>query len=94
MFLSSKGYIHRDIAARNILLTSDFMAKIADFGLCRYSDDQLYTIYHDIQLPVKWLAPEAMETGQFTVLTDVYEYRKRLSISKQQFQMGLRYSDV
>jgi len=34
-FLSSKGILHIDLAARNILLTIDLVAKIGDFGLSR-----------------------------------------------------------
>lgn len=34
-FLASKNCIHRDVAARNVLLTSGRVAKIGDFGLAR-----------------------------------------------------------
>lgn len=35
VYLSDLNYVHRDIAARNVLLTSSLTAKLGDFGLCR-----------------------------------------------------------
>ena len=35
MFLSEKKVLHNDIAARNILVTTDGTFKISDFGLAR-----------------------------------------------------------
>jgi serine/threonine protein kinase len=32
-YLQSKMFVHRDIAARNVLLSDAFIAKIGDFGL-------------------------------------------------------------
>ena len=34
-YLHSKGLVHRDLTARNVLLTSSMVAKIADFGVAR-----------------------------------------------------------
>ena len=34
-YLSSKNFLHRDIAARNVLVGSDDVLKLADFGLLR-----------------------------------------------------------
>ena len=34
-YLSCRGYVHRDIASRNVLLNSELRAKIADFGMSR-----------------------------------------------------------
>ena len=33
LYLSSKNFIHRDLATRNCLVNKDMVVKIADFGL-------------------------------------------------------------
>ena len=38
-YLSSKGIVHRDIAARNCLLNDKLDLKISDFGLSRKTND-------------------------------------------------------
>jgi len=57
-YLHSQRIVHRDVAARNILLTGDeTVAKVGDFGLARKVDDK----YHKSQLtgdPLRWAAPE------------------------------------
>lgn len=73
VYLASRSLIHRDIAARNVLLTSDLTAKISDFGLCRRSEGNVYNTRCG-KLPIKWMAPEALRTGTFTAKTDVWSY--------------------
>ncbi len=44
-YLAKRGVVHRDIAARNILVSSERRGKIADFGMSRdtESESEYYT---------------------------------------------------
>lgn len=71
VFLSDNGYVHRDLAARNVLLSDHMSAKIADFGLCRYTNMELYDAYQEVGLPTRWMAPEALRKAEFSSSSDV-----------------------
>uniref|UniRef100_A0A8C6SXA5 receptor protein-tyrosine kinase n=1 Tax=Neogobius melanostomus TaxID=47308 RepID=A0A8C6SXA5_9GOBI len=74
-FLSSKNCIHRDLAARNVLVTKGRLAKIGDFGLARDIDnDSNYVVRGNVRLPVKWMAPESIFQGMYTMKSDVWAY--------------------
>ncbi|RUS77386.1 hypothetical protein EGW08_014866, partial [Elysia chlorotica] len=78
LHLEEKRFIHRDIAARNCLLTTkgpSRSAKIADFGMARdiYRSDY-YKKVGRAMLPVKWMPPEAFLDGVFTTKTDVWSF--------------------
>lgn len=70
-YLESKKFVHRDIAARNVLVSSPNCIKLADFGLSRWVEDQSY--YHSSKgmLPIKWMAPESINFRRFTTASDV-----------------------
>lgn len=77
-YLEDKHFIHRDIAARNCLLTTKGpgrVVKIADFGMARdiYRADY-YRKGGKAMLPVKWMPPEAFLDGMFTSKTDVWSF--------------------
>ncbi|KAL8572538.1 hypothetical protein ACOMHN_040442 [Nucella lapillus] len=77
-YLEERHFIHRDIAARNCLLTTkkpERVAKIADFGMSRdvYRADY-YKKEGRALLPLKWMPPEAFLEGMFTTKTDVWSY--------------------
>ncbi|ODM95095.1 Vascular endothelial growth factor receptor 2, partial [Orchesella cincta] len=67
--------IHGDLAARNILLTSDLMPKIGDFGLStqlqNYSN---YVRKGDDLVPWKWLAIECLQYMKFSIKSDVWAF--------------------
>ncbi|KAL4001032.1 serine/threonine-protein kinase/endoribonuclease IRE1 [Sarotherodon galilaeus] len=74
-FLSSKNCIHRDLAARNVLVTNGRQVKIGDFGLARDIDnDSNYVVRGNVRLPVKWMAPESIFQGMYTMKSDVWAY--------------------
>ncbi|KAL4232110.1 Fibroblast growth factor receptor 4 [Mactra antiquata] len=74
-YLASRLCIHRDLAARNILVSEDYVLKIADFGLTRnLSEVDYYKKNGDGRLPVKWMAPEALFDRRYTTKSDVWAY--------------------
>ena len=70
-FLSSKGFIHRNLAARNILLGEGKVVKISDFGLMRHIHGEIYKVSKGTKLPMKWMAPEALFNSEYSTKSDV-----------------------
>jgi tRNA A-37 threonylcarbamoyl transferase component Bud32 len=74
-FLHSLGIVHRDIAARNVLLDGSGCSKLADLGLSRVLEDK----YGEQQTastigPVRWMAPEAISARQYSSASDAYSF--------------------
>lgn len=62
-YISSQGLIHRDIAARNALLSgAKLTLKIADFGLTLKAKEMQQE--NQARVPVKWLAKEVRKKGE------------------------------
>ncbi|CAD6197052.1 unnamed protein product [Caenorhabditis auriculariae] len=71
-YLHSKNIIHRDIAARNILLTSDGTPKISDFGLSIKGSFHRMKVAE--KLPSRHLPPEVLNQFTFSRKSDVYSF--------------------
>ncbi|XP_029906306.1 inactive tyrosine-protein kinase transmembrane receptor ROR1 isoform X2 [Myripristis murdjan] len=74
-YLASHFYIHKDLAARNILVGENLHVKISDLGLSReiYSSDY-YRIQPKSLLPIRWMPPEAIAYGKFTTDSDIWSF--------------------
>uniref|UniRef100_A0A5F8GPN9 Receptor-type tyrosine-protein kinase FLT3 n=1 Tax=Monodelphis domestica TaxID=13616 RepID=A0A5F8GPN9_MONDO len=74
-FLELKSCVHRDLAARNVLVTHGKVVKICDFGLARdIMNDSNYVVRGNARLPVKWMAPESLFEGIYTIKSDVWSF--------------------
>ena len=88
-YLASIKLVHRDIAARNVLVNKDGNAKLGDFGLTRsmYQSEVLRRILNIIThrpqyyrktgagaIPLRWCAPESVFEGLYTLQSDVWMF--------------------
>ena len=73
-YLTAHNYVHRDVAARNVLLGSDRRAKISDFGMSRDLVDSTYYRSSNKQVAVRWTSPEALSEQRFSHQSDCWSF--------------------
>lgn len=74
-YITQKKFVHRDLASRNCMVSTDHTVKIGDFGLTRdvYGSDY-YRRGTDGLMPVRWMSPESLKDGVFSPESDVFSY--------------------
>ncbi|XP_060518794.1 muscle, skeletal receptor tyrosine-protein kinase-like isoform X2 [Cylas formicarius] len=74
-YLAAQRFVHRDLACRNCLVAEGSTVKIADFGMSRdvYTCDY-YKMGGSRLLPVRWMSPESVVYGRFTLESDIWSY--------------------
>lgn len=82
IYLKHFRILHRDIAARNVLLDETLAnAKLGDFGLAvtiseleaRSSTAEIETVLKK-RVPVKWTAPECLEKGLYSFSSEMWSF--------------------
>ncbi|KAL9251680.1 putative LRR receptor-like serine/threonine-protein kinase [Drosera capensis] len=71
---SSMKIVHRDIKANNVLRDKDMNAKISDFGLAKYDEDENTHISPRVAGTMGYMAPEYAMRGYLTPKADVYSF--------------------
>ncbi|KAJ4765072.1 Concanavalin A-like lectin protein kinase family protein [Rhynchospora pubera] len=68
--------VHRDLKASNIMLDSQFNARLGDFGLARAleTDKTSYAELEGVPGTMGYIAPECFHTGKATRESDVYGF--------------------
>ncbi|KAL9383050.1 hypothetical protein Peur_023373 [Populus x canadensis] len=68
--------VHRDLKASNIMLDSEFNARLGDFGLARALENEKtsYAELEGVPGTMGYIAPECFHTGKATRESDVYGF--------------------
>lgn len=69
-----KCVLHRDIKSSNVMLDSDFNAKLGDFGLARLVDHAIGSQTTVLAGTMGYLAPECATTGRASKESDVFSF--------------------
>ncbi|EEY67488.1 protein kinase, putative [Phytophthora infestans T30-4] len=70
-YLHTRQVIHRDLKARNILLTKRLQPKLIDFGTSRLWEPN--DMSAGVGTPF-WTAPEVLESSEYTEKADIYSF--------------------
>ena len=73
-YLEELKIIHKDLAARNVMLTEFKRAKVGDFGLSKPDVDE----DGSDQFPLNWSAPEVVIKRKPVLKSDVWSFGKIL----------------
>ena len=74
-YLTNEKLIHRDVACRNCMVNSKRVVKLGDFGMTRtIPDSNYYRFNRRGMLPVRWMAPESLSQGIFTLSSDIWGF--------------------
>jgi len=72
--LSSLHYIHKDIAAHNIIVSHNLNVKLSNLKIVNGVHSANYFLIHNKMLPIRWLPPESITYNKFSFETDIYSF--------------------
>lgn len=72
--LANLGFVHKDLATRNVLISSNLEVKIASLGLCYGPFTREYFPTRQDPIPVRWMAPEVLLRREYSTSSDVWSF--------------------
>ncbi|CAF0853018.1 unnamed protein product [Didymodactylos carnosus] len=74
IYLTSRNFVHNDLSCKNILISEHMECKISNIGRCREKYRADYYKIANRCLPVRWLSLEALLTGVYSEMSDVWSF--------------------
>ncbi|XP_061461492.1 inactive tyrosine-protein kinase 7-like [Rhineura floridana] len=72
--LSNSRFVHKDLAARNCLVSAQRQVKISSLSLSKDVYSSEYYHYHQARIPLRWMPPEAVLEDEFSTKSDVWSF--------------------
>ncbi|KAK7869179.1 hypothetical protein R5R35_006628 [Gryllus longicercus] len=70
--LAGLRLVHKDMAARNCLITSGLAVKVSLVAISKDTYSKEYFLHHNQLIPLRWLPAEAVLEDDFSTKSDVY----------------------
>jgi serine/threonine protein kinase len=70
VYIHSKDILHRDIKGANILIDSESVCKLSDFGSAKLVQNE--HIYYSFKGTPNWMAPEVVREASYSKFSDIW----------------------
>ncbi|XP_072266428.1 inactive tyrosine-protein kinase 7 [Pyxicephalus adspersus] len=72
--LSNNRFVHKDLAARNCLVSAQRVVKISALGLNKDVYNSEYYHLRQAWVPLRWMPPEAVQDDDFSTKSDIWSF--------------------
>ena len=72
--MANHRFVHKDLAARNVLLAPNLDVKVTMLSLCRDIYAGEYYLFHQNLIPLRWLPAEAILEDDYSTKSDVWSF--------------------
>ncbi|XP_067841314.1 inactive tyrosine-protein kinase 7-like [Heptranchias perlo] len=73
-YLSNHRFVHKDLAARNCLISAQRQVKVAALGLSKDVYNSEYYHFRQAWIPLRWMPAEAIFEDDFSTKSDVWSF--------------------